>query len=60
MKAIVTKVDKYEERIYVRVRRASKTERLDLFRAGHLLNELKVGQEIEVTRKTNSPFLYIA
>jgi hypothetical protein len=58
MQATVIKIDQYEERIYVRVRRASRTEQLDLFRARHLLNELKVGQKIEVTRESNSPYLY--
>jgi len=59
MKATVTKCSKEEHRIEVRVRRGHKNERVDLFRASHLLDVLKVGDFVCVERRKNSPYINI-
>ena len=53
MKAKVTKVDNYEERVHVRVARNYSDEVLYGF------PDVVVGETIEVERRTNNPFLVI-
>ena len=62
MKATVTEIkhpnNHINPRLYVRISGGA-IETIDTFRNEQLFDNLKVGQVVEVVRKTNSPFVYI-